>query len=80
MKLLLDAHVSGKTVGQALAQGGHDVRALDPEIELEALADPDILELVAGEGRVLVTANVRDFESLLREWAGEGGARRPAWS
>lgn len=72
MRLLLDAHVSGKTVGRALARGGHNVRALDSEIELEALADPEVLELAAGEGRVLVTANIRDFEPLLREWAGEG--------
>ena len=27
---------------------------------------------IAAEGRVLVTANIRDFEPLLREWAGEG--------
>lgn len=74
MKLLLDAHVSGKTVGRALAKGGHDVRALDSETELEGLADPEVLELAAGEGRVLVTANIRDFEPLLREWAGEGRA------
>lgn len=74
MKLLLDAHVSGRTVGRTLAEGGHDVRALDSEIELEGLADPDVLELAAAEGRVLVTANIRDFEPLLREWAGEGMA------
>lgn len=28
--------------------------------------------MAAAEGRILVTANVRDFEPLLREWAGEG--------
>ncbi len=72
MRLLLDAHVSGKTVGRALARSGHDVRALDSEIELEGLADPEVLELAAEEGRVLITANIRDFEPLLREWAGEG--------
>jgi len=72
MRLLLDAHISGRTVGRALADGGHDVRAFDSESELEALADPEVLELAVGEGRVLVTANVRDFEPLLRERAGEG--------
>ena len=70
MKILLDAHISGKTMGRALSEGGHDVRALDSE--LEALSDPQVLELAAVEGRVLVTANIRDFEPLLREWAGEG--------
>lgn len=72
MRLLLDAHISGRTVGRALVDGGHDVRAIDSESELEALADPEVLELAVGEGRVLVTANVRDFEPLLRERAGEG--------
>ncbi len=68
---MLDAHISGRTVGKALIEGGHDVRALDSEIELEGLSDPEVLELAAAEGRVLVTANIRDFEPLLREWAGE---------
>lgn len=71
MRILLDAHVSGWTVGKALIEGGHDVRALDSEIEIERLSDPEVLELAAAEGRVLVTANIRDFEPLLREWAGE---------
>lgn len=72
MRILLDAHISGRTVGKALIEGDHDVRALDSEIELEGLSDPEVLELAAAEGRVLVTANIRDFEPLLREWAGEG--------
>jgi predicted nuclease of predicted toxin-antitoxin system len=71
MRILLDAHISGRAVGKALTEGGHDVRALDSEIGLEGLSDPEVLEMAAAEGRVLVTANVRDFEPLLREWAGE---------
>lgn len=71
MKLLLDAHLSGRTVGKSLTGSGHDVRALDSEPELEGLPDPGVLELAAAEERVLVTANIRDFEPLLREWAGE---------
>jgi predicted nuclease of predicted toxin-antitoxin system len=71
MKILLDAHISGRTVGKALTENGHDVRAIDSEPELEGLSDPEVLELAAAEGRILVTANMRDFEPLLREWAGE---------
>jgi predicted nuclease of predicted toxin-antitoxin system len=71
MRILLDAHISGRTVGKSLVEGGHDVRALDSEPEFERLSDPEVLQLAATEGRVLVTANVRDFEPLLREWAGE---------
>jgi nucleoside-diphosphate-sugar epimerase len=71
MRILLDAHISGRTVGKALLEGGHDVRALDSEAELEGLSDPEVLKLAAAEGRLLVTANIQDFEPLLREWAGE---------
>ena len=71
MKILLDAHISGRTVGKALVEGGHDVRALDSEPALEGISDPEVLELAATEGRVLVTANIRDFEPLLRKGAGE---------
>jgi predicted nuclease of predicted toxin-antitoxin system len=72
MRILLDAHISSRTVGKALIEGDHDLRALDSEPELEGLSDPEVLQLAAAEGRVLVTANIRDFEPLLREWAGEG--------
>jgi predicted nuclease of predicted toxin-antitoxin system len=71
VRILLDAHISGRTVGKALIESGHDVRALDSEVEFEGLPDPEVLELAAAERRVLVTANIRDFEPLLREWAGE---------
>jgi predicted nuclease of predicted toxin-antitoxin system len=71
MRILLDAHISGRTVGKALVEDGHDVHALDSEPELEGLSDPEVLELAAAEGRVLVTANIRDFEPILREWTGE---------
>jgi hypothetical protein len=43
MRILLDAHISGRTVGKALVEGGHDVRALDSEVELEGLSDPEVL-------------------------------------
>jgi predicted nuclease of predicted toxin-antitoxin system len=71
MGILLDAHISGRTVGKALTENGHNVRAMDSEPELEGLSDPEVLELATAESRILVTANIRDFEPLLREWAGE---------
>ncbi len=66
MRILLDAHISGRTVGKALIEGGHDLRALDSEVELEGLSDLEVVELAATEGRVLVTAHIRNFEPLLR--------------
>ena len=69
---MLDAHLSGRAVGKALVESGHDVRALDSESVLEGMEDPAVLELAFAERRVLVTANVSDFEPLLRKWAEEG--------
>ena len=72
MRLLLDAHVSGARVGRRLAAAGHDVRALDQEPELEGLDDDAVLALATHERRILVTHNVADFPSILREWAAAG--------
>ena len=66
MRLLLDAHVSGRRVGDALRVRGHDVRAVDQESELEGLPDEALLELATAERRVLVTFDVGDFPGILR--------------
>jgi predicted nuclease of predicted toxin-antitoxin system len=72
MRLLLDAHVSGPSVGGQLSDRGHDVRALDQEAELEGLNDEDVLALASEDGRILVTHNVADFPEIMREWAAGG--------
>jgi predicted nuclease of predicted toxin-antitoxin system len=72
VRLLLDAHVSGRNVGGPLSEKGHDLRALDQERELEGLDDEEVLALATEDGRILVTHNVADFPEILREWA-EGG-------
>lgn len=72
MRLLLDAHVSGPKVGTRLQAAGYDVRALDQEPALEALADEDVLALATGERRILVTHNIHDFPAILRDWAQAG--------
>jgi predicted nuclease of predicted toxin-antitoxin system len=74
VKLLLDAHVSGPRVGRRLKASGHDIRALDQEPALEGLDDDEVLALASEEQRILVTHNIRDFPSILREWA---AAQRP---
>lgn len=68
MRLLLDAHVSGPRIGRALEEAGHDVRVLDQEPELEGLTDDDVLALGAGDRRILVTHNIRDFPGIIGEW------------
>lgn len=72
MRLLLDAHVSGPSVGGPLSGKGHDVRALDQEAELEGLEDEDVLALASADGRILVTHNVADFPEILRDRAAGG--------
>ena len=72
MRLLLDANLSPKRIGDALERRGHDVLSLASDPVLGALADPDVLELAAAQRRILVTRNARDFAPLLREWAESG--------
>jgi hypothetical protein len=69
MRLLLDAHVSGRRVGEALRVQGHDVRALDEERQLEGLPDDEVLALATAEERILVTHNIAHFPDILRDWA-----------
>lgn len=72
MRLLLDANLSPRRIGMMLAERGHDVVSLASDVALGALDDPDVLELAAEQGRILVTRNSRDFAPLLRQWAEAG--------
>jgi predicted nuclease of predicted toxin-antitoxin system len=72
LRLLLDAHVSGHTIGRRLREAGHDVLALDEHRELERLDDQSVLALAALEERILVTFDVRDFSGILQQWAVDG--------
>lgn len=69
MRLLLDAHLSSRRVGEALRARGHDVRAVGDEPELEGLPDERLLELATADERILVTRNSRDFAPICRRWA-----------
>lgn len=71
MRLILDAHVSGRAVASALREKGHDVFAIDEHRELEGLDDDGVLALAAEEERILVTFDVKDFMPLLRQWGSE---------
>jgi hypothetical protein len=72
VRLLLDANLSGRRVGDPLREDGHDVLALNERPDLDGLTDPDVLALAADEGRILITRNSRDFAPLLRVWAESG--------
>jgi predicted nuclease of predicted toxin-antitoxin system len=62
-RLLLDAMFSGATAAQLRAKG-HDVVAVVADPALAGLADDQILALATAAGRVLVTANIKDFMPL----------------
>lgn len=61
--LLLDEMFSDSIARQLRAQG-HDVISVVADPALTALPDDQILAYAAGEGRALVTANIKDFVPL----------------
>jgi hypothetical protein len=69
VRLLLDAPVSGASVGGPLRADGHDARSLDADPAAEALDDEEVLALATAEHRILLTHDVADFPTILREWA-----------
>lgn len=72
MRLLLDANLSPKRIGDSLREHGHNVRALAAEPDLEGLDDEPVLELATSDERILITRNSRDFAPITRRWAEAG--------
>lgn len=71
MRLLLD-EMHAPHVAERLRSMGHDAVAVKERPELIGLPDEDLLVVAAGERRVLVTENVKDFAVLDRQWAAAG--------
>jgi hypothetical protein len=69
VRLLLDAHISARRIATPLREEGHDVRSVAEERELDGMADEQLLELAAGETRVMITFDVKDFAVIARRWA-----------
>lgn len=69
VRVLLDAHFSPRRVGKRLTAAGHDVLAIAEVPAYAGLPDERVLELAAGERRVLVTRNAKDFDWITRRWA-----------
>lgn len=72
LRLLLDAHVSGRKIGKRLAKDGHDVLAVDSESALEGLRDEDLLQLAAEQKRIVLTFDVKDFPDITTRWVEAG--------
>ncbi|MGH7912154.1 MAG: DUF5615 family PIN-like protein, partial [Candidatus Dormibacteraceae bacterium] len=72
MRLFLDAHLSARRIARTLRERGHDVHAADEDRSLDGWTDERLLVLATGEGRIMVTCNVRDVARLARTWAEAG--------
>lgn len=71
MKALLDEQLSPQ-IAVLLRDAGHDVIAVADRDDLVGCSDRTILEAVAGEGRAVVTNNIKDFRPLAAEWLSQG--------
>lgn len=69
--LLLDEMFS-PLIAVSLIARGIDCQAVAAQPTLRSLDDHDVLETALGEGRILVTNNVVDFEILRRRREAEG--------
>ncbi len=69
MKLLLDVHHS-RLAAEQLRASGHDVVAAADDPVLATLPDEELLRAAARGGRAVVTENARDFDRIVRAWAG----------
>ena len=56
----------------ATSKLGHDVTAVVEDSALVSTPDEELLVHAAAEGRLLVTANVRDFAAIHASWSSRG--------
>lgn len=73
VKLLLD-EMHAPVVARTLRERGHDVIAVADEPDLRAATDDELFVFAAGDGRRIVTENVKDFRRILFR-AEESGQR-----
>lgn len=59
-------------LADALHDKGHDVLAIAASAELVGSDDATVLDVATGDGRCLVTENVRDFAMLVRHTSHAG--------
>ena len=71
MKLLLDEMLHER-IAQELRKRGHDVEAIQRNVELEGRDDAAVLRHATASGRVLVTDNIEDFVRLHQLFLAEG--------
>lgn len=63
-RLLLDEHYSAE-IADRLCIDGYDIVAVVGDAELRALPDAELFRWAAGQGRRVVTENIKDIRPLL---------------
>jgi predicted nuclease of predicted toxin-antitoxin system len=71
VRAILDEHLSPQ-VAELLRKVGYDVDAVADREDLVGRSDRFILEAACGEGRAVVTNNIKDFRPLAAEWLAQG--------
>ena len=71
MRAILDEQLSPQ-IAVLLRQAGHDVDAVADREDLVGRSDRIVLEVACGEGRAVMTNNVKDFRPLAAEWLAQG--------
>lgn len=70
--MLLDEMLSHR-IARELRDRGHDADSVNGNRRLEALSDPEVLDLARQARRAVVTNNVRDFRRLHHAAVAPGG-------
>ena len=71
MKALLDEQLSLQ-IAVLLREAGYDAVAVAERVDLVGSIDSTILEVATGEGRAVVTNNIKDFRPLAAERLAQG--------
>lgn len=71
MKALLDEQLS-PLIPRLLRERGLDVEAVAERSDLLEAPDSEVLDVATGEGRAVVTSNVKDFRPLAAERLTDG--------
>jgi predicted nuclease of predicted toxin-antitoxin system len=71
VRAILDEQLSPE-IAALLRQADYDVDAVAEREDLVGRTDRFILEVACGEGRAVVTNNIKDFRPLAAEWLAQG--------
>jgi hypothetical protein len=71
VRAILDEQFSPQ-IAILLRKAGYDVEAVADREDLVGRSDRHILEVACGEGRAVITNNIKDFRPLAAEWLAQG--------